>query len=495
MGTRVSREPPQCQGGNADKESVVTQEGGLMRRFMTFGPAFVVLVTAAVTLVVVPGAIRSIGAAQTQATVTLAQQALEQDDVLERLNRATRNIAAAVEPSVVHLDVSAGRRGRMYRGSSGSGWVFDQRGHIVTNAHVVSGSEEVLVQFYDGQVARGRVVGADPMSDIAVIKVDAGDHLQPARRATGVRVERGDRVFAFGSPFGFKFSMSEGIVSGLGRSARTMMGMYGISNFIQTDAAVNPGNSGGPLVDIRGRVVGMNVAIATAENANGGSEGQSAGISFAIPLATIETRVEQLIQGAPIVPGYLGVTYSNRPRVDRMDRRGVQIDRIAEDGPAEKAGLLAGDVITLFNGQSTPDWEVLRSMISAARPGDIVEMTVLRGDEELKFRATLGEMPVQARLAQLRPALAEEFGLVVTDSAEGPVVAVLIDESPASRAGFERGQLIESVGGDEVPDADAFLAKLSEKGLFSGKAVRVRVTDSTGAPGASELTLRLIPAR
>lgn len=465
-----------------------------MRRFMTFGPAFVVLVTAAMTLVVVPGAIRSIGAAQTHATVTLAQQALDEEDVLERINRATRNIAAAVEPSVVHLDVSSsGGRGR-YRGSSGSGWVYDTRGHIVTNAHVVANSSEVLVQFYDGHVARGRVIGADAMSDIAVIKVDGGHNLQPARRATGERLERGDRVYAFGSPFGFKFSMSEGIVSGLGRSARTMTA-YGISNFIQTDAAVNPGNSGGPLVDIRGRVVGMNVAIATAENSSGGSEGQSAGISFAIPLSTIETRVEQLIAGAPIVPGYLGVTYSNRPRVDRLDRRGVPIEQVAEGGPAQRAGLQAGDVITSFNGQATPDWEVLRSLISAARPGDVARVTVLRGDEELVFETTLGEMPASARLAQLRPALAEEFGLVVAENGEGlPVVAVIIADSPASRAGFERGMVIESVAGQPVTDADDVVWRLSEAGLFSGRPVRVGVSrlDDNGAASSDVLELRLI---
>ena len=169
----------------------------------------------------------------------LPSRRLDQEDVLDKLNRATRNIATSVEPSVVHLEVYSHSNGSLH-GSSGSGWIFDHAGHIVTNAHVVSESGKVLVQFFDGHVANGEVIGADAMSDIAVLKVDNGANLEPARRATGGAIERGDRVYAFGSPFGFMFSMSEGIVSGLGRSARTMMNYNGISNFIQTDAAVQP---------------------------------------------------------------------------------------------------------------------------------------------------------------------------------------------------------------------------------------------------------------
>lgn len=466
-----------------------------MRRFMSFGPAFVVLVTSAVTLVVVPGAIRSIGSAHTQRSVHLAQQALDQDDVLERLNRATRNIATAVEPSVVHLDVTAGRGRSLVRRATGSGWVYDKSGHVITNAHVVGGSETVTVQFYDGHVAKGRVVGTDTVSDIAVIKVEESDNLVPARRGTGERVERGDRVYAFGSPFGFKFSMSEGIVSGLGRSARTLMGQYGISNFIQTDAAVNPGNSGGPLVDIHGRVVGMNVAIATASETGGGpgESGQSAGISFAIPLSTIETRVEQLIAGTPIVPGFLGVTYADRPRVDGQDRRGIPVESVAPGGPAAKAGLEAGDLITEFNGQATSDWGVLRSLITTSRPGDKVTIKVLRDGKELALDVVLEEMPVTARLTQLKPALLDTFGVVFTDTDEGPAVAILMDDSPASRAGLERGHVVMSVDGEQVADADTVVTKLDRAGLFAGKSVKIgiRVIGEDGTSTPRDLTLRL----
>src|SRR5205085_7634281 len=143
------------------------------------------------------------------------------------------------------------------------------------NSHVVRGAKQIEVTFQDGRTSSAELVGQDPSTDIAVIQVKTDEGLFPVQRATALDLHQGERVYAFGSPFGFKFSMSEGIVSGLGRSAHTMLGGGGISNFIQTDAAVNPGNSGGPLVDIRGRVVGMNVAIATAQNTSGANEGQS----------------------------------------------------------------------------------------------------------------------------------------------------------------------------------------------------------------------------
>src|SRR5262245_46226236 len=354
-----------------------------MRRFLSFGPAFVVLLTAIVTLILIPGAIRGITSATTHANVTLAQQSLDDDDVLERMNRAVRNIATAVEPSVVHLEVYP-ENGQHFRGSSGSGWVYDTAGHIVTNAHVVADSGKVLVQFYDGHVADAEVLGSDPMSDIAVLRVDNGAPLEPARRGRGGHRERGDRVYAFGSPFGFKFSMSEGIVSGLGRSARTLAGIGGISNFIQTDAAVNPGNSGGPLVDVHGRVVGMNVAIATAQNTNGATEGQSAGISFAIPLTTIESRISEIIAGKVIASGFLGVgPSSNGDETDLHDLRGARIGSVTSDSAAEKSGLKVGDIIAEIDGQAVgSDWSILQSLIKSARPGQTIKLKVYRADKE-----------------------------------------------------------------------------------------------------------------
>jgi len=478
-----------------------------MRRFLSFGPAFVVLVTAAICLVVVPGAIRRINAAQTQATVILAQQSLDQDDVLERLNRAVRNIAAAVEPSVVHLQVyDDGPRGG-FRGASGSGWVYDEQGHIVTNAHVVSGSAGVLVQFFDGRVVDGKLVGFDMASDIAVLRVEPGSHLIPFRRATGIRVERGDRVFAFGSPFNFKFSMSEGIVSGLGRSAPTLVGVAGISNFIQTDAAVNPGNSGGPLVDVRGRVVGMNVAIVNAKNTSGRTErdedheGQSAGISMAIPLATIESRVEQLIAGGPVVSGFLGIAFSDTQQYGEdggAQGRGVRVASVTRGGAAEQAGIEPGDIITALNGEQVSEWDHVRTIISNAKPGQNMTIGVWRDGGMLSFDVTLGEVPAETKTAQHRRVLFEQFGIGLDDTRQGPVAAMVIIDSPAAHCGFEVGQIILGVQSQPVDKANEVVAMLLEGGLFQGRSVKVTVQD--GQDGASadprDLDFRLkLPGR
>jgi S1-C subfamily serine protease len=473
-----------------------------MRRFLSFGPAFVVLVTAIVTLAVVPGAIRRVNDANTQAQVRLARQAIDGDDVLERMNAAVRNIAVAVEPSVVHLEVvnSIGLR-RPVRSATGSGWVYDEQGHIITNAHVVSGSSGVLVQFYDGRIADAEVIGADPASDIAVLRVDPGSHLVPARRGSGQRVERGDRVFAFGSPFGFKFSMSEGIVSGLGRSARTMSGYNGISNFIQTDAAVNPGNSGGPLVDIRGRVVGMNVAIATAQEARGGiAEGQSAGISFAIPLETIETRVDQIVEGGPIRTGFLGITFSTAPisGIRGFDGRGVAIEAIQPGGAADRAGLLVDDVITHIDGQTVHDGEILRSLIASRRPGEKVRLKAWRDGTERDVEVVLGEMPPETLARMYGEVLYEQFGLRLRNTADGPIIDSVEEGSAAAASGLEAGEIIRNVAGSVVGDAEDVVKLLFEGGLFGGRRVKMNVSrvDGDTADKPREITLKMmLPGR
>lgn len=448
-----------------------------MRRVVSFGPAFVVLTCSAVVLFAVPSAIRAITAAQTRAKVTLAQQRLDGDDVLVRLNAAVRDIGASVEPSVVHIDVGGRREGRA---SSGSGWVWDDAGHIVTNAHVVAGSARVTVQFHDGQTAGATIVGVDPPSDIAVLRVEPGPHLVPARRAVGERVFKGDRVFAFGSPFGFKFSMSEGIVSGLGRSARTAMGFAGFSNFIQTDAAVNPGNSGGPLVDVRGRLVGMNVAIATAQDTRGSTEGQSAGISFAIPLGMIESRVPQLIAGGPVLSGYLGITFPTEGALGGTVQRGVEVTAIVEQGPGAKAGLRVGDLITKINGDAVQGPEVLRGIISSSTPGQVVDLKVWRESESVELKVTLGEFPRAARSAEFQSELMREFGLSLRDIREGAVVWDVLEEMPASVCGLERGQVIVSVEGTPVANAAAAASALLTQGLLAGKPVSTRVRQADG---------------
>ncbi len=391
-----------------------------MRRFLTIGPSMVVLLAVVVTLAAAPGAIRQMHVAQIAATVTQAQHRLEQGTLLDQLDAEIQAVADAALPGTVHIEVR-GDAGWFQTLSNGAGWFYDDRGHIVTNAHVVGTSSTVRVELFDGRVREADVLGIDTMTDVALLKIDPSPEVIPLRRASSAPLPIGSQVFAFGSPFGIKFSMSRGVVSGLGRSESAhFMGMrQGYTNFIQTDAAMNPGNSGGPLVDTNGRVVGMNAAIANSletpsNDGEGGPArplGQSAGIGFAIPIETVEAVVEQLLETDIVLRGYLGVrmgyltpaqvlaadrdTASRRIREmqDRLDGyagAGVIIDDVPEGQPADKGGMQAYDVIIEVAGRDTPSTDVLRSIVSVHGPGDRIPITVWRNGREIELSIKLG---------------------------------------------------------------------------------------------------------
>jgi serine protease Do len=403
-----------------------------MRRFFTYGPSLVVLLAVAVTLVAAPGAIRQMQVAKIAANVTQAQHRLEQGNLLEQLNEEIEAVAQNVLPGVVHIEVRDDTTSRWVTTlSNGAGWFYDSKGHIVTNAHVVGQSSNVRVELFDGRVREADVVGLDQMTDVAVLKIDPSPEVFPLRRATADPLPIGSQVFAFGSPFGIKFSMSRGVVSGLGRSeAAGFMGMIGgYTNFIQTDAAMNPGNSGGPLVDVNGRVVGMNAAIANGlqnvtQSPTGDPDdeqqlpprplGQSAGIGFAIPIETVEAVVQQLLETDVILRGYLGVAMSpttpsdilavnpddvrfNRGDIEELQNRlqgfvgnGVMVASVRNDEPAGKAGMQEYDVITSIAGRETPTMDVLRSIVSVQKPGSVLPVEIWRDGEELELKVRLG---------------------------------------------------------------------------------------------------------
>jgi serine protease Do len=463
-----------------------------MRKFVAIGPALVVLMAVLVTLVAAPAAVRMIGYASTEASVRLAQQVLEEGTVLKQLDRAVRAIADSVEPSVVHIGVreESERSGRTTRRGQGSGWVYDGAGHIVTNAHVVRDATQVMVQFQDGRTVEAEIVGFDGRTDIAVLRVRTLEGLFPARRATSVELHQGERVYAFGSPFGFKFSMSEGIVSGLGRNPREIIGQDGFTNFIQTDAAVNPGNSGGPLVNVEGRVVGMNVAIATGSNADGISEGQSSGISFAIPLGTIENVVDQLIATGRVVRGFLGIQFAQSDDVN--DRRvadagyrgrGVFVTDVPSDGPAAAAGVRRGDVILRIAGQPTPSIAVLRSAITNNRPGDRVEVVLWREGEELTLTVILADLS-QADSAGRVEAVQVVVAYGVADLGEdgsGVVLTEIREGSRAERDGVRAGDRLLAVNGQPVSNLADLFRVLQNSGLLNGRPATLSIRGEDGA--------------
>lgn len=402
-----------------------------MRRFTSALPALLVLAVAALTLFAGPTLIRNLQLAGVSTAIGLAQARLdsgEEGRAFDSIQQGTRAVAEAVMPGVVHIDIRVtpspeqketmdelrrrfGGRTPLPQGhpgipSTGSGWLYDHAGHVITNAHVVRDAESIRVELHDGRVFDAEVVSADDATDVAVLSIDptrqGGGPLFPLRRASKQPVYVGDRVFVFGSPFGFKFSMSQGIISALGRSeAATWVGMLGgYTNYLQTDAAMNPGNSGGPIVDTRGMVIGMNTAIANSRTEGSGGtagQGQSAGLGFAIPVDTVDAVVAQLIESNIVVRGFLGVNILELTPARAAEAgfvgRGVFIggrEDIDPASPAGKAGIKRGDIVVSIDGKPTPDGDILRSLISVRRPGQDVTIRLWRDGKITEVTAKLG---------------------------------------------------------------------------------------------------------
>ena len=426
-----------------------------MRRIEFLGPSLVVLAAAGALLFIGPTAVRQVSQGMTAVQMTAAQERLHAGSLLDQMSQASRDVATFVEPSVVHVSSSGLVGGRGVSRSfinTGSGWVYDAAGHIVTNAHVVEGATTLEVQMVDGERREAKLLGADLRTDIAVLQVDTLG-LVPAQRATQ-DPQQGDMVFAFGSPFDFRFSMSNGIVSGLGRAAGITDIEY--ENFIQTDAAINPGNSGGPLTNTKGHVVGMATAIATGRR-NGVSQEQFAGIGLAIPISMIENVVDQLIDHGEVIKGYLGIAMLDTEDLSRTRPRdlmlqitakvfqgdGVAITTVSPASPAELAGLRVGDVITQFSGQRIQNASQLRSIIASRLPNETIPIDLWRPNVDDKSGEAIS---LQVVMAQLKP---ETNSDGIVEALRNIGVQKLITATEVSAAQFkvpfERGVMVEEV--------------------------------------------------
>lgn len=460
-----------------------------MPRLTHLGPSIIVLLAVGATLFGGPMVIRKVMTAKSRVDVVQAANRLAQGNILAEFSAATRDIAIVVEPSVVHVStrgpLSRNRGINRQFASSGSGWIWDEEGHIVTNAHVVDGAELIEIQLHDGEIRAAEVVELDLRSDIAVVKISSGD-LIPASLGSSRELHQGDLVFAFGSPFNFRFSMSSGIVSGLGRAA----GLEDIDyeNFIQVDAAINPGNSGGPLTDVYGRVVGMNTAIATGNSQTIG-QGQFAGVGLAIPMSMIKNVVEQVIETGEIRKGYMGVSLIET-QPGQSDVEGVEVIQVVEGSPADLAGVLIGDVIVHVEGRRVKGLEQLRSMISSRRPGEETRIGIWRRDpssaqaDQLELLLILGELDPSAgsngggllkkhglrELARSTPELAASLG--VTHSRG--VLVVKIDPRRALGSRLPVGTLITTANGRSIGSVDALHARIDHVVEVGGRLVGFR---------------------
>jgi S1-C subfamily serine protease len=280
---------------------------------------------------------------------------------------------------------------------AGSGSILDKAGHIVTNNHVIDGARQVTVTLFDGKSYEARYVGADPINDVAVIKVDApADMLHPVVFGDSRRLKVGMRVFAIGNPFGLERTLTTGIISSLNRSLQ-IHEHRSVKSIIQIDAAINPGNSGGPLLDSHSRLIGMNTAIAT-------KTGQSAGVGFAIPVGLIARIVPQLIEKGRVVRPEVGIA-----KVFETEH-GLLIEKLIQGGPAERAGLQgprnvtrrrgpfvvesvdrsAADLIIAVDGKKVTNADDFLSIVEAKEPGNTVSLTVVRKGKEMQVEVVLG---------------------------------------------------------------------------------------------------------
>jgi len=269
--------------------------------------------------------------------------------------------------------------------SLGSGVIIDaQKGFVLTNNHVVEGADDISVTLHDGRTLAAKLVGTDPDTDVAVIKIPA-ENLVALPLADSGKLRMGDFVVAVGDPFGIGQSASSGMVSGLGR---TGLGGRGFQNFIQTDAPINPGNSGGALVDLAGELVGINAAII-------GPSGGNVGIGFAIPVNLVHQVVEQIEHGGTVQHGHLGIGIQDlTPQLAasldlRTDQAGALISSVEPQSPAAKAGLRPGDVVVSIGGQSVADADALHNAIGLLRAGQVAQMTILRDGRPMQLRATV----------------------------------------------------------------------------------------------------------
>jgi putative serine protease PepD len=319
---------------------------------------------------------------------TIVRQVTVEGDA-QAVAETTSSVAAiykSAHKAVVEITVTGAGGASPFGGggtqqAQGSGFVYDEQGHVITNQHVVAGADSVQVTFWNGKTYDASVVGSDPSTDIAVLDVDApASVLEPLELADSSQLEVGEVVVAIGSPFGLEQTVTTGIVSALHRQI-TAPNEFAIDDAIQTDAAINHGNSGGPLLDLNGKVVGVNSQI---ESESGGNDG----VGFAVPSNTVERIAAGLIEDGSVEHAYLGVATEDADGVN-----GARISEVRAGTPAAAAGLRSGDVVTAIDGTTVGSADELRRLIDAHEPGDSVTVTVSRGGDTRTLRAVLATRP------------------------------------------------------------------------------------------------------
>ena len=434
---------------------------------------------------------------------------------LDRLSERFRAVAKRVKPAVVAIGVSQtvesspapqdadeffrrffggepripnGRPQRKFRRQGlGSGVIVDPDGYILTNNHVVEGADEITVRLADGREFKADVVGTDPPTEIAVIRIKA-DHLPAAELGDSKKVEVGDWALAIGSPLGLEQTVTSGIISATGRHG---VGITDYENFIQTDAAINPGNSGGPLVNMQGEVIGINTAIASRY-------GGYMGIGFAVPMEMATEVMKRIREKGTVVRGWLGVGIQplSKDMADSMNLKsdeGVLVSQVFDDGPAGKAGIRTGDVILEFAGKPVTGAAELQAAVAWTDPGQKVEAVIFRDGKRKTVKVTVetrSDQPeAMAKGASGAPAKIGDLGMEVSGvtpeaaeqhgykAGQGVLITDVDPGGLAARARLAPGMLVLQVGGQKVAGVAEFQAALKKADLAKGVPMLVRAED------------------
>src|SRR5713226_7333372 len=466
----------------------------------------------------------------TAAVAAPAAAALDDNSVgaLLTLDRAMETLAARVTPAVVNVTVASkvnaqqgdagvegmpgmqqffgpgnpfGRQfGRQFNFPSqpqnrmehglGSGVIISPDGYIVTNNHVIDGAVDIRVTMSNREVFPAKLVGADPLTDLAVIKVN-GTNLPSVPWGNSANLHPGQTVLAFGNPYGFRFTVTRGIISALNRPNPDASDRRKPGEFIQTDAAINPGNSGGALVDARGELIGINTFLIS-------SSGSFAGMGFAIPAQIVKPTVETLIRDGKVTHAFIGIQISDvtpdNAKFFQMNKaEGALISEVEPDAPGAKAGLRTGDVITELDGKPVTDAGQLQMIVGQKRPGETIHLQIVRDSKPMsvvvKLEALGGDKGTEIAgsehgkgrwglsLADLTPDVRNE--LQAQASVHGAIVEDVQPGSPADNAGLQRGDVIMEVNRHSVKSASEVAQALS--GVPSGQDALVLVWSNGGS--------------
>ncbi len=484
----------------------------------------------ALIAVVAVGAVATLNFTKSATAAVAAPAAMPLDDnsvgALLTLDRAMETLAARVTPAVVNVTVVSksnaqqsgmegmpdlqqffgpgnpfGRQfGRQFSVPSqpqervehglGSGVIISPDGYIVTNNHVIDGAVDIRVTMSNKEVLPAKLIGADPLTDLAVIKVN-GTNLPSVPWGNSANLHPGQTVLAFGNPYGFRFTVTRGIISALNRPNPDASDRHKPGEFIQTDAAINPGNSGGALVDARGELIGINTFLIS-------NSGSFSGMGFAIPTQIVQPTVETLIRDGKVTHGFIGiqiadVTPDNAKFFEMKKAEGALVSDVQPDAPGAKAGLRTGDVITELDGKPVTDAGELQMLVGQKRPGDTIHLQVIRDSKPTTIAVTLEELGGGKgtevaggehgkgrwglSVADLTPDVRNE--VQVQPSVHGAVVEDVKPGSPADNAGLQRGDVIMEVNRHAVKSASDAAQALSS--VPNGQDVLVLVWSNGGS--------------